>query len=62
MSDQKKDKAKIKDITQDKELDEKEMEKVSGGVYIKKTFSTKDDCGGNCMGTVGTATGKEIDV
>ena len=62
MTEPKKEKDEITDITGKKELDEKEMEKVSGGLFVPRTFASKDDCGGNCMGSVPTATGKEIDL
>ena len=54
-------KPKVKDVTKKKELSEEELKGVSGGLYRAITFATKDDCGGNCMGSVGTATGKQID-
>jgi hypothetical protein len=67
MPKQKKGKAKIADITRSKGLAAKDMEKVKGGmvrraVPIKRTIGEKDDCGGNCMGSVPTATGKDIEV
>ena len=64
MADQKKNEDKITDITNDKELSEKDLQDVSGGVLRKpRTFvSTKDDCGGKCMGSVPAATGQNIDI
>jgi len=63
MTDEKKD-PKIADITDDKELSEKDMQEVSGGFLKKPIFksSSSDDCGGNCMGSVPTATGKEVEL
>jgi hypothetical protein len=63
----KKSKAKIADITRAKSLAAKDMEKVKGGmlrraVPIVRTIGEKDDCNGNCMGTVATATGKDVEV
>ena len=63
----KKAKAKIADITRSKSLAAKDMEKVKGGmvrrvVPIVSRIGEKDDCGGNCMGSVPTATGKDIEV
>lgn len=62
MAGETKDKGEISDITEDKELNEKDLQDVNGGLLIKRTFGTKDDCGGNCMGTVSTAVGQEVDV
>jgi len=61
MTEQKKDADKISDITDEKELNEKELQDVSGGLYVKRTFATKDNCGGNCAGSVDVADGKVID-
>jgi len=60
----KKGKAKIADITRSKSLAAKDMEKVKGGA-LRRSLPMKisvDDCGGNCMGSVPTATGKDIEV
>ena len=62
MSDKKE--PKIADITDDKELTEKDMQEVSGGMLKKPIFKTasSNDCNGNCMGSVPTATGQEIEL
>ena len=64
MAEQKKDEDKITDITEDKELNEKELQDASGGMLRRRPIfkAGADDCGGNCMGSVGTATGKEIEI
>ena len=62
MTEQKKDADKISDITEDKELNEKDLQEVSGGMLKKPIFKSESDCGGNCMGTVSSATGKLIEV
>lgn len=66
MTKKKKDKDKITDITDDNELTEKDMDQVSGGRIVRRPpimgGKSGDDCGGNCMGSVPTSTGKDIDV
>jgi len=63
MADIKKDDDKITDITDDKELNEKDLQEVSGGMLKRRPiFKTTDDCGGNCMGSVGTATGEQVEI
>lgn len=63
MSGEKKE-PKVSDITDDKELTEQDMKEVSGGFLKKPIFkrALSNDCGGNCMGSVPTATGEQVDV
>jgi hypothetical protein len=67
----KKKTSKIKDITGKKVTSKKKLDDVKGGMYTRprpKTivngpiYSAKEDCGGNCMGSVPKATGENIDV
>ncbi len=71
MPEKKKGKRKITDVTRKKELSKKQMEKVGGGALLRRvpivapiapTPRPADDCNGNCMGSVPTATGEQIDV
>jgi hypothetical protein len=64
MPKQQKGKAKIADITRAKGLAAKDMEEVKGGSLrrIEPIKRSVDDCGGNCMGSVPTATGKDVEV
>ena len=64
MTDQKGNDDKISDITDDKELNEKDLQDVSGGVLKSpRTFiGAKDDCGGKCAGTIKSAVGSELDI
>lgn len=64
MTDQKGKEDKISDITDDKELNEKDLQDVDGGVLRSPmTFSSaKDNCGGKCAGTIKSAVGSELDI
>jgi bacteriocin-like protein len=62
MAKQKKGTKKISDITEDKELNEKDLQQVSGGMLKKPIFKAADDCNGNCVGSVHVSTGKDVDL
>ncbi|MBI5057521.1 MAG: hypothetical protein HZB61_12985 [Nitrospirae bacterium] len=53
----KKSKVRIGDIT-GKKVSKDDMKKIKGGLRSRRA----DDCGGNCMGTVKTETGKQIEL
>ncbi|MBI5057522.1 MAG: hypothetical protein HZB61_12990 [Nitrospirae bacterium] len=54
-------KVKIGDIT-GKKVSKDDMKKIKGGLARRPTMRGADDCGGNCMGSVSTATGKQIEL
>jgi hypothetical protein len=62
VTENKHDEDKIADITDEKELTEEEMKGVDGGLFVARTFASKDDCDGKCAGTIKSATGSQLEI